>query len=109
MSNIRTILWGLAQALITVLFSSAAVAAATQLQRWESSTDGYLDKVALLLLFAVSALVVGGLVLARPAYLILQQRLKEGFVLLVSTTVWLMLMLGAILIVIVFFDVHTIF
>ena len=92
-----------------MLFSSAAVAAATQLQRWESSTDGYLDKVALLLLFAVSALVGGGLVLARPAYLILQQRLKEGFVLLVSTTVWLVLILGCLLVVVVFLDIHTLF
>lgn len=109
MSNIRTILWGLAQALATVLFSGAAVAAATQLQRWESSTDGYLDKVALILLFAVSVLVGGGLVLTRPAYLILQQRLKEGFILLLSTIVWLMLMLGCFLVVIVFLDIHTLF
>jgi len=103
------ILWGLVQALFTVLICGLATVAFTQLQGWESSTDGFMDKIALLLLFVTSALVSGTVVLARPAYLMLNQRIREGFFLLLSAIFWLVLVLICAIVVIVFFDVHAIF
>ncbi len=41
--------------------------------------------------------------------LILQQHLKEWFLLRLSTIVWLVLILGCILTVTVFLDIHTLF
>ncbi len=108
-SNIRAILWGLGQALATVLFCSVAVVVATQVQKWEGPKDGYLDDLALLLLFVTSALVSASLVLAYPAYLVLKQQISEGFLLLLSTVAWLVLMLGAIITAIAFLDIHTVF
>ena len=105
----RVILWGLGQAACLVLVCGIATTAVALLQRWESSTDGFLDKVALLLLFVTAALVSGLVVLARPAYLFLKQRLTEGVLLLLVTIIWLAIMVGFILIVIKIFDVHTIF
>jgi hypothetical protein len=106
---IRTIILGLAQASATVLVSSIAIGTVAQLQRWEASTDGYLDKLALLLLFVSSALVSAALVLAYPFYLVLQRQLRAGFLLLLATTAWLMLILVGILITIVFLNIHTLF
>ncbi len=76
------------------------------LQKWESPSDGYLDKVALLLVFVSAALVSGTLVLAYPSYLLLQQRLNEGFLLLLCTIGWLVLVLGSVLALIVFSDIR---
>lgn len=103
----RVILWGLGQAVCLLLICGIAVSAVALLQRWESSTDGYLDKVALLLLFVTAALISGIVVLTRPAYLFLKQRLTEGVLLVLSTIAWLVLIVGSILIVIKVFDVHT--
>ncbi len=74
----------------------------TLLQRWEAPGDGYLDKLALVLLFVTAALVSALLVLAYPLYLVLQQRLREGFSLLLSTTGWLVLILVSVIAAIVF-------
>ncbi len=109
MSNTRAILWGLAQAVATVFFSGIAVGMVAQLQKWEAPSNGYLDDLVLLLLFVTSALVSATLVLAYPSYLLLQRRLREGFLLLFSTIAWLILMLVGIIIAIVFFNIHTIF
>ena len=109
MINIRTILWGLLQALVTVIICGLAILAFAQLQSWESCSDGYVDKIALLLLFVTSALISGTAVLARPAYLMLQQRINEGFQLLLSTIIWLVLILTCVFMGIVFLDLHTIF
>ena len=103
----RAILWGFGQALSLVFVCGVAVAAMALLQRWESSVDGFLDKAALLLLFVTAALVSVIVVLARPTYLVLKQRLTEGVLLVLSTIAWLVLMVGSILIVIKVFDVHT--
>lgn len=92
-----------------LLLCGVAVGVASQLQRWESSTDGFLDKVALALLLVTSASVAGLLVLGRPGYLVLQQRVAEGLVVLVSTVAWLAAALAVILTLVVFLDVHTIF
>jgi hypothetical protein len=108
-SNTRTVLLGLVQALATVLIAGIALKMVAQIQKWESPSNGYFDDFALLLIFVTSALVSGTLVLAYPAYLLLQQRLKEGFLLLFSTIAWLILMLIGVLMAIVFFDIHTIF
>ena len=103
------ILWEFGQALSLLFTCGVAVAAVALLQRWEDSSDGFLDKVALLLLFVTAALVSGLAVLARPAYLVLKQRLTEGVLLILSTIAWLVLMVGSILIIIKVLDVHTIF
>ena len=109
MSKTRAILWGLVQASATALFAGIAVGMVAQLQRWEAPLDGYLDDLALLLLFVTSALVSATLVLAYPSYLLLQRQLREGFLLLFSTIAWLALMLVGVITAIVFFGRHTIF
>ncbi len=109
MSSIRAILWGLAQALATVLFSGIAVGMVVQLQKWEAPSDGYFDDLALLLLFVTSALISATLVLAYPSYLLLQRQLRAGFLLLFSTIAWLVLMLVTLIIAIVFFNMHATF
>jgi len=105
----RLVLWGLGQALATILLCALAVAGVAQLQRWESPRDGYLDKIALLLLLVVSALVSATFILAGPAYLTLRLRVKEGFLLLLTTVAWLIVMLGLVFVAIVFLHVHTLF
>ena len=97
------------QAFLTMFICGLATVVFTQLQGWESSTDGFVDKTALLLLFVTSALIAGTVVLARPTYLMLTQRINEGFLLLLATIIWLVLILGCVLVAIVFFQVHTIF
>ena len=102
------ILGGLIQAIIVILVCCITIIASNQLQKWESGADGFVDELALLLLFGVAALISGTVVLAPSAYLMLKQRTNEGFMLLLSTIVWLVLLLGCILIGIVFLDIHTI-
>lgn len=109
MSYIKTILWGFTQAFIVILICGIAIVASIQMQKWEAPADGSLDDLALLLIFSVAALVSGTAVLARPAYLLLRQRISEGFLLLISTVAWLVILLGCILVGIAFLDVHTIF
>lgn len=89
----KAVLLGLAQAVATSVVCVIAVGAVWQLQKWESSTDGFFDDLALLLIFVVSALVSATLVLAYPAFLIFSQRLKEGFSLLIYTILWLIVIL----------------
>lgn len=96
-SNRRLVLWGLAQALATVLVCGVAVGISAKLQKWEGPGNGYFDDVSLLLVFVTSALVSATLVLGYPLYLLLRQRLREGFLLLLSTGGWLILIVaGAI-------------
>jgi len=97
----RAVFLGLIQAVATSIICVIALGAVSQLQKWESPIDGFFDDVALLLIFIISALVSATLVLAYPAYLILSQRLKEGFSLLISTILWLIVILVGILGVII--------
>ena len=107
-ASIRSaVLWGFGQALSLVLICGIATAAVALLQKWESSRDGFLDKAALLLLFVTAALVSGVVILARPAYLVIKQRITDGVLLVLSTIIWLVLMAGAALIIIIIFDIHT--
>jgi hypothetical protein len=99
--NGRAVFLGLVQAVATSIVCIVAVGAVLQLQKWESPTDGFFDDVAFLLIFVISALVSATIVLAYPAYLILSQRFKEGFFLLISTILWLIIILVGILSVII--------
>jgi hypothetical protein len=108
-SHIKTILWGLIQALIVIFICGVALVASIQMQKWEAPVDGFVDDLALLLIFGVAAFMSGTVVLTYPAYLILHQRIKDGYMLLIATIAWLLLLLGCLLIVIVFLDIHTIF
>jgi hypothetical protein len=107
-SHIKTILWGLAQALVTLFICALGTLAYIRLQGWENPWDGFMDRIALLLVFVVLALVTGSVILARPVYLILQRRINEGYLLLFSTIMWLVLILACVLAFMVSFDVHTI-
>ena len=99
--NIRAVFLGLAQAVATFVVFSITIGAVSQLQKWESPADGYLDKVAILLLLGTSALISVTLVLAYPAYLMLSQRFREGFSILLYTILWLIIMLAGTTTVIV--------
>lgn len=80
-----------------------------QMQKWESPDDGFLDNLALLILFGLATLVSCTVVLARPVYLWLHQRTDEGFILLISTIGWLVILLACVFICIIFLDIHSIF
>jgi hypothetical protein len=108
-SRFKLVLWGLLQTIIVIIICGLALLAAAQLQQWEASNDGFLDDLVLLLVFGVAALISGTAVLAYPVYLVLKQRIREGYTLLISTIIWLVLLLGCALIGIVFLDIHTIF
>ena len=109
MSNIKTIIWGFIQALIVIIICYITLLMTVQMQEWEAPRNGFLDDLILLVLVGVAALISGIAVLAYPAYLLLSKRTKEGFLLLFSTVVWLVLILGCFLAAIVFLDIHTIF
>ena len=100
-SVFRAVFLGLVQAVATSVVSFVAVGAVLQLQKWEAPNDGYLDDVALLLIVGVAALTSAALVLVYPAYLVFSQRLKEGFSLLISTILWLIVILVGVLGVII--------
>jgi len=108
MSHTKTILWGLLQALIVIIICFITLMGTIQMQKWEAPNDGFLDDFALLLLFGIAALVCATVVLARPVYLWLQQRTNEGFILLISTIVWLVILLGCIFLGIIFLHIHTV-
>jgi hypothetical protein len=97
LAKIRAIFWGLAQALVTTFVCGIAIGAVARLQVWESPRDGYWDDLAFLLIFVASALISASVVLAYPAYLVFQQRVREGFLLLFSTIGWLVLILVGII------------
>ena len=97
MSNRRLVFWGLVQASATFLVCTVAIGLESQLQKWEGPGNGYFDDVSLLLVFVTSALVSAILVLGYPLYLLLQKQIREGFLLLLSTGGWLILIVaGAI-------------
>lgn len=54
----------------------------------------FLGPVAFLLLFVISAIISGLLVLAKPAYLFWEKRYKEAFTLIGWTLSWLVLYLA---------------
>jgi hypothetical protein len=108
MNHTKTILWGLLQALIVIIICFITLIGTIQLQKWEAPNDGFLDDLALLLLFGIAALVCATVILARPVYLWLQQRMNEGFILLISTIVWLVILLGCIFLSIICLHIHTV-
>jgi len=61
---------------------------------------GFLLPVFTLLLFVISALVTGLLVLGKPIHLYLSGAKKEAFILLFTTLVWLVLLLLIVAVVI---------
>jgi hypothetical protein len=53
------------QALITLFICALGTLAYVRLQGWENPWDGFMDRIALLLVFVVLALVTGSVILAR--------------------------------------------
>jgi len=51
--------------------------------------ENFLAPIAFLLLFTLSALTVGGLILGKPIMLYLDAKKKEAVALLISTALWL--------------------
>jgi len=52
-------------------------------------TDNFMSPIAFLLLFCLSALTVGSLVLGKPLLLYLDDKKKEAVALFLNTTAWL--------------------
>ena len=89
--NRKLVFLGLVQALATFLVCALAIWLEEQLQEWEGPGNGYFDDVSLLLVFVATALVSAILVLGYPLYLLFQKQIREGFLLLISTGGWLVL------------------
>ena len=89
--NRKLVFLGLVQALATFLVCALAIWLEEQVQKWEGPGNGYFDDVSLLLVFVTTALVSAVLVLGYPLYLLFQKQIREGFLLLISTGGWLVL------------------
>ena len=66
-----------------------------------SAANSFLGAFLFLMLFVVSALITGGVVLGYPAYLALNKNFERAVKLLVAVTLW-MILLGAILFISLF-------
>lgn len=89
--NRKLVFLGLVQASAAFLVCALAIWLEEQLQKWEGPGNGYFDDVSLLLVFVTTALVSAVLVLGYPLYLLFQKQIREGFLLLISTGGWLVL------------------
>ena len=97
LSSRKLVFLGLVQAVATFLVCALAIWLEDQVQEWEGPGNGYFDDVSLLLVFVTAALVSAVLVLGYPVYLFFRKQIREGFLLLISTGGWLVLMVAGAL------------
>ncbi|MFH1207758.1 MAG: hypothetical protein V1668_04095 [Patescibacteria group bacterium] len=85
----KPLLASLIHALIVVAYVSAVATFMMNGSKVFGEADNVFGAVAILLLFCVSAAIVGLLVLGRPAYLFLTGLRREGIVFMFYTIGWL--------------------
>lgn len=64
---------------------------------WSPDKEPFIGPLVMLTTFIISATVTGGLVLARPITLYIDKQKKDAFVFLISTILWLMVIVGIII------------
>jgi hypothetical protein len=88
-TNRQLILTGLGHALGVLVYTSVVAWILFNGQRILGRVQSFWGPLALLLLFVLSATVVGLLVPGRPGYLYFNGAKREGIVLLLATAAWL--------------------
>lgn len=76
-------------ALLTLVYIIAVATLMQNGNRLFGQTDTFMTPVLVLLLFTLSAIVVGGLVLGKPLMLYLDGKKKEGVALFLQTAGWM--------------------
>ncbi len=96
MKNSKLLLLALLNSLGASAYIAAVVFLMTNAQKLFSSPNNFLGPVVILLLFVISATIVGLLVLGRPGFLYFNGLKREGIVLLVYTVIFLLIITIAI-------------
>lgn len=97
MNKNKLILYGILNALGVLVYVVFVVFVINNGQRFFGPANDFVGSIAILLLFVVSATIVGLLVLGRPAYLYFGGFKKEGLVMLFSTLACLLVFTAVIL------------
>ncbi|MFA5954065.1 MAG: hypothetical protein WC817_00825 [Patescibacteria group bacterium] len=80
---------GLASAVAVTVYVGLVASLLFNGEQLFGSGRSFVIPFTMLLLFVLSAAVVGSLVLGRPVYLYFEGQKKEGIALLISTIIWL--------------------
>lgn len=64
---------------------------------WSPDKEPFIGPLVMLTTFVISATITGGLVLARPITLYIDKQKKDAFAFLISTILWLMVIVGVII------------
>ncbi len=89
MKTSKLLLLALLNSLGTLVYIAAVVLLMTNAQKFFGPANNFLGSVVILLLFVLSATVMGLLVLGRPGHLYLNGFKKEGIALLICTIAFL--------------------
>ncbi len=96
MKNSKLLLLALLNSLGASAYIAAVVLLMNNAQKFFGQANNFLAGLAMLLLFVISATIVGSLVLGRPAYLYFNGFKKEGIALLVFTIAFLVVITMAV-------------
>jgi len=91
MKTSKIILYALMHSLGVVAYAALVVFLVNNAQKFFGPATGFFGGLALLMLFVLSATVVGLLVLGRPVIWYCNGYKKEGLILIFSTLVWLLI------------------
>jgi hypothetical protein len=97
MKNSKLLLLALLNSLGASVYIAAVVLLMTNAQKFFGQANNFLGSAAILLLFVISATIVGLLVLGRPGHLYFNGFKKEGIVLLLYTIAFLFVIIVAVL------------
>jgi hypothetical protein len=97
MKTSKLLIIALLNSLGVSVYIAAVVLLMTNAQKFFGSANNFLGSAAMLLLFVVSATIVGLLVLGRPGHLYFNGFKKEGIVLLLYTVAFLFVIIVAVL------------
>ncbi len=90
---------GLMNAVGVFIYTSCVVFVMTNIEKVISGTPGVLGAVMMLLLFVLSATVVGALVLGKPILLYFENKKQEALSLFLATTGWLFIIILVVFVI----------
>ena len=99
MKNNKTISWAIINSLGTFIYSSVTAYIMSSAERFFGKMDGLISIIAFLMLFTLSAVVVGTLILGRPIILYVDGQKKESVKLLLQTIVALFLITSVVFLI----------
>lgn len=93
MSNSKFFLRGLLHSILVVIYITLVAYLMFNVNNWFGQMNGAFGAIAFLLLFVLSAITVGSLVLGKPILLYLESEKKSALALLFYTVAWLFIWL----------------